>query len=59
MSKMLRTQELKNYQQAAIISQQELENIRQGEMINRLEEALISMDQKWKQEVLETGKNTL
>ena len=52
MSKMLKTQELQNAQQAIINSQQ-------GQVISRLEAALISLDQKCKQEVLETGKNIL
>ena len=50
MSKRLKTQELENARQAAIISHQ-------GEVINRLQEALISMNRKYKPEVLETGKN--
>ena len=36
---------------------QELENTRQATVISKLEEALISSDQKCKQEVQETGKN--
>ena len=55
---MLKTQELEISQQATIISQQELENIRQGEVINRLEEAMTSSDRKCKTEVQETGKST-
>ena len=49
---MLKTQELENVRQAAVIDQQ-------GEMINRLEETLTSMDPKCKLEVMETGKNKL
>ena len=43
MSKMLKTQELENAQQATII--------------RRLEEAVISKDRKYKTGVLESGKN--
>ena len=59
MSKMLKAHELEISRQADIIGKQELENIRQGEVINRLEEALTSSDQKSKTEVQETGKSTL
>ena len=55
---MLKTQELEISRQATIISQQVLENIRQGEVINRLEEAMTSSDRKCKTEVQETGKST-
>ena len=57
LQEMLKTQELKNAWQAKIISQQELETIQQGEVITRLEEALMDSDRKCKPEVLETGKN--
>ena len=46
MSKMLKTQELENARQTAVIDQQ-------GEVISRLEEAMISCDRKCKPEVLE------
>ena len=36
---------------------QEQQLARQATVINRLEEALISSDRKYKPEVLETGKN--
>ena len=49
MSKRLKTQELENARQDAILSQQ-------GEVINRLEAALMTSDRKCKQEVQETGK---
>ena len=45
--------------QEAEISRQAVINDRQGEVINRLKESLISMEGKCKPEVLETGKNTL
>ena len=46
---MLKTQELENARQAGIISQQ-------GEVINRLEAALVTSDRKCKPEVQETGE---
>ena len=48
--KRLERQELELARQAAI-------NDRQGEVISRLEEALISCDRKCKPEVLEFGRN--
>ena len=50
MSKNLKTQELENDRQATII-------IQQGDMINRLEETLITSNRKYKQDVQETGTN--
>ena len=56
---MMKTQELENAQQAAINNRLEITLARQGEVINRLEEALVSTDRKCKQEVLECKPEVL
>ena len=55
----LKIQELENIRQAAINNRLETALVRQGEVIRTLEKALMSTDRKCKQEVLECKPEVL